>query len=126
MKLLQDVEKMSKSLKCYNGLNGARQTNTGFVVALKISEKVLDLSAKGHRERKMGVSVSRNGVEYAIDYRGNTKDGDNIVGLSQITNACKSFIKANNLSSIGINLSLLEIQGHSRMYIQLADFSFRR
>ena len=109
MKLLQDVEKMSKSLKCYNGLNGARQTNTGFVVALKISEKVLDLSAKGHRERKMGVSVSRNGVEYAIDYRGNTKDGDNIVGLSQITNACKSFIKANNLSSIGINLSLLEI-----------------
>lgn len=57
MKLLKDVEKIANSLQSYNGLNGVKQINNGFVVALKVSEKVLDLSVKGHRERRIQMVV---------------------------------------------------------------------
>lgn len=125
MKLLKDVEKIANSLQSYNGLNGVKQLNNGFVVALKVSEKVLDLSVKGHRERRIQMVVSTRGVESAREFVNAKEDDRNIVGLSQLINSCRAFIKANNIPYINMNLSLLEIKDHKKMYIQMVEFIYR-
>ncbi len=125
MKLFNDVEKIANSLQSYNGLNGAKQINNGFVVAFKISDKILDLSSRGHRPRKVEVAVSRDRVESSRDFVSIKESDRNIVGLSQLVNSSRAFIKANNLSCVNMSLSLLEIKDCKKMYIQMIEFTYR-
>lgn len=123
MKLLENIEKMVNSTQCYSGLNGVKETNNGFRVALKLSDKILDLSSKGHRPRKVDVSVSKDRVEIARDLVNIKEEDRNIVGLTHLINSSKNFVKANNISCIVMSLTLLEIKDYKKMYIQIVEFS---
>ena len=121
-RLLEDVKKITGELKCYDGLNGYKQTNTGFVVAFKISDNILDLSTKGNRPRKITVTVSGDRVESMRDYIIPGEDERNIVGLSSLVNSAKDFRRKNNLASISMEVSLLEIKDCKKMYIQMVNY----
>lgn len=69
--------------------------------------------------------VSTGGVESAREFVNAKEDDRNIVGLSQLINSCRAFIKANNIPYINMNLSLLEIKDHKKMYIQMVEFIYR-
>ena len=103
MKLIEDLKKITEGLKCYDGLNGYKKTNTGLVVAFKISENILDLSVRGNRPRKITVTVSNDRVESMRDCIIPGEDDRNIVGLSSLINSAKDFRRKNNLVSVSID-----------------------